>query len=137
MSQLLIFTDGGARKNPGPAALGVYIEQDGKPLAKIGKYLGEKTNNFAEYSAILTGLEWVLENKNKLKVDKIEFYTDSLLAYSQITGLYKVKNAKIRDFIFKIRKIEQELKLPIFYHHVPREKNKIADFLVNQTLDNR
>lgn len=136
MPQLLIFTDGGARGNPGPAALGVYIEVDGKPVAKIGKCLGVATNNFAEYSAISEAFDWLIKNKESYKIEKVDFYTDSLLAYSQITGLYKVKDAKIREFIFKIRQAEQELKISIFYHHIPREKNKIADFIVNQALDN-
>lgn len=135
MSSVLVFTDGGARGNPGPGALGVYIEQDGKILSKIGKYLGKTTNNVAEYSAIIEGLTWLIKNKENLLIDKVELYTDSLLAYSQITGLFKVKNSKIREFIFRIRQLEQELKTPIFYHHIRREKNKIADFLVNNTLD--
>lgn len=137
MSDILVFTDGGSRGNPGPAALGVYIEQDSKPMVKIGTYLGATTNNVAEYSAIVEGLKWLIENKEKLQAKKIEFYTDSLLAYSQIVGLYKVKNAKIREFIFTIRKFEQELNIPIFYHHIRREKNTIADYLVNHALDNR
>lgn len=136
MAQINIFTDGGARGNPGPAALGVYIEENGKEVAKIGKYLGENTNNFAEYSAIEAGLKWVLQNKENLKIEKVEFYMDSLLAFSQITGLFKVKNDTIRNFIFKIRQIEAQLKVPIFYHHVRREKNKMADAIVNETLDN-
>lgn len=137
MSDISIFTDGGARGNPGPAALGVYIEQNGKALAKIGKYLGEQTNNFAEYSAIAEAFEWLLKNKDVYKIEKVDFFTDSLLAYSQITGVYKVKDAIIREFIFKIRQSEQELNFSIYYHHILREKNKIADFIVNETLDNR
>lgn len=137
MSHILVFTDGGARGNPGPAALGVYIEQDGKSLAKIGKYIGEATNNVAEYSAVVEGLNWLIDNKEKLQIEKIDFYTDSLLAYSQITGLYKIKNAKIREFILKIREKETSIKIPIYYHHIPRERNKIADFMVNHALDER
>lgn len=137
MPHILIYTDGGSRGNPGPAALGVYIEKDGKVVAKIGKYLGVATNNFAEYSAISEAFSWLLKNKKIYKTEKVDFHMDSQLAYSQITGLYKVKDAKIRDFIFKIRQVEQELKMPIFYHHIPREKNKIADFIVNQVLDSK
>lgn len=137
MSNVLVFTDGGARGNPGPAALGVFIEKDGKTLAKIGRYLGETTNNVAEYSAIIEALKWLVGNKKALETEKIEFYTDSLLAYSQIGGIFKVKNTNIREFILKIRTLEQELQIPILYHHIRREKNKIADFLVNHALDNR
>lgn len=138
MSKITIFTDGGARGNPGPAALGVYIEDEKHiALARIGKRLGDTTNNFAEYSAILEGLNWALENKEKYRIEAISFYMDSQLAYSQLTGLYKVKNEKIREFVFEIRTIEAELNLPVIYNHIPREKNKKADFLVNQALDNK
>jgi ribonuclease HI len=137
MSKILIYTDGGSRGNPGPAALGVYIE-DGNhtELARIGKKIGETTNNVAEYSAITEGLSWLLENKNKIKIEEVHFYMDSLLAFSQITGVYKVKNTRIRDFIFEIRQKEAELGIPIFYNHVPRERNKKADLMVNLALDN-
>lgn len=138
MSKITIFTDGGARGNPGPAALGVYIEDEKHiALARIGKRLGDATNNFAEYSAILEGLNWALENKGKYEIEAISFYMDSQLAYSQLTGLYKVKNEKIREFVFEIRKKEAELNLPVIYNHIPRAKNKKADFLVNQALDNK
>lgn len=137
MAEVFVFTDGGARGNPGPAALGVYIEKNGKTLAKIGKSLGETTNNVAEYSAILEGLSWLLEHKEKFSIEKASFFMDSQLAYSQIVGLYKVKNQKLRELIFKIRQLEAQLKISIFYHHIPREKNKIADFIVNQVLDNK
>lgn len=138
MARISIFTDGGARGNPGPAALGVYIEDEGgKELTKIGKKLGDQTNNFAEYSAIEEGLLWAIRNKVEFNITEINFYMDSQLAYSQLTGLYKVKNSAIRDFVFKIRQIEQEIGIPIFYNHVPREKNKKADLMVNLALDNR
>lgn len=137
MSKILIYTDGGSRGNPGPAALGVYIE-DGNhtELAKIGKKIGDTTNNVAEYSAITEGLAWLLANKDRVKIEEVHFYMDSQLAYSQITGLYKVKNARIRDFIFEIRQKEAELGLPVYYNHIPREKNKKADLMVNLALDN-
>jgi ribonuclease HI len=138
MSKISIFTDGGARGNPGPAALGVFIEdEDHRELARIGKTIGDATNNVAEYSAIIEGFNWVLRNKDKLNIESINFYMDSQLACSQLTGIFKVKNAKIREFVFEIRKREAELKIPIFYSHISREKNTKADFMVNQALDNR
>ena len=138
MTTISIFTDGGARGNPGPAALGVYVEDENKKeLARIGKTLGETTNNIAEYSAIAEGLNWALENKEKRKIEKIYFYMDSQLAYSQLTGIYKIKNSNIRDLVFKVRQLEQVLDIPIFYNHIPREKNKKADFMVNLALDNK
>lgn len=137
MAKISIYTDGGARGNPGPAAIGVYItDGNNKQLARIGKKIGEATNNIAEYSAILEGFAWLFENKAKLGVSEVYFYMDSQLAYSQITGIYKVKNERIRDFIFQIRQKEAELGMSVFYNHVSREKNKNADLMVNLALDN-
>ena len=137
MSKVIIFTDGGSRGNPGPAALGVFIQdEDGKELASIGKTLGDTTNNVAEYSAIVEGLKWALQNKVKFNIEKVNFYMDSQLACSQLTGLFKVKNPRIREFVFEIRLIEAQLKVPIFYTHIPREQNFKADLMVNLALDN-
>jgi len=138
MSKIAIFTDGGARGNPGPAALGVFIEDENhRELAKIGRKIGETTNNVAEYSAIVEGFNWALINKEKLAIETINFYMDSQLAYSQLTGLFKVKNPKIREFVFQIKQKEAEIKIPVYYSHVPREKNTKADLMVNLALDNR
>ena len=138
MAKILVFTDGGSRGNPGPAALGVYIQDEtGKELAKIGKKLGETTNNVAEYSAIVEGFNWLIENKKNVNIENASFYMDSKLAYSQLLGFYKVKNERIKKFITQIRKKERELGLPVYYNHILREKNKKADFMVNQALDNK
>lgn len=137
MAKIKIYTDGGSRGNPGPAAIGVYISDgNNKELAKIGKKIGEATNNVAEYSAITEGFTWVLANKGKHDISEVYFYMDSQLAYSQIVGLYKVKNERIRGFIFEIRQKEAELGVPVFYNHIFREKNKKADLMVNLALDN-
>lgn len=136
---LNIYTDGGARGNPGPAALGVYIENDkGEVLAGIGKQIGHSTNNIAEYSAILEGLDWVIERRDKMpSLSRINFYMDSNLAASQLNGLFKIKNAKLRELLFKAKEKETQIGRPIYYFHVPREQNKKADKLVNMALDNR
>lgn len=139
MNNISIFTDGGARGNPGPAAIGVYIEDlaEGK-LAEIGEKIGSATNNVAEYSAIIRGLVWLCENKVKIEKNaKINFYLDSQLAYSQLVGLYKVKNENIRKLVFIVRQKEAELGFPVNYSYIPREKNKKADLLVNLALDNK
>ncbi len=135
---LFVFTDGGARGNPGPAAIGVVIKDEEKTLTEIGKRIGENTNNFAEYSAVLEALDWILENKESLKdVTRINFYMDSELAYSQLSGIYKIKNQILKDLNFKIRERQNIIKIPIFFNHVLREKNRRADKLVNLTLDNK
>lgn len=136
---LFVFTDGGARGNPGPAAIGVAITNEkGQELASIGKRIGRATNNVAEYTAILEALNWITENKAMLGKDpRVSFFMDSELAYLQITGVYKIKNTNLRELIFKIRIKEKELGIPVSYGHVRREKNKNADKLVNLALDNK
>lgn len=138
MSKIIIFTDGGSRGNPGPSALGVYIENEkGEILAKIGKRLGTATNNVAEYKAILEGLDWLISNKNIYQIQEAEFNMDSQLAFKQLIGLYKIKNTNLRMIHFEIKQKEAELKIPVIYKHVRREKNINADLLVNLALDNK
>lgn len=136
MKTISIFTDGGARGNPGPAAIGVYIETEGKSLTQIGKRIGDATNNIAEYTAVLEALKWLLENRQKLRDSKINFFMDSQLIYSQIVGTYKIKNENLKRLLFEIKRKEAELKFPVSYSFVPRENNKKADLLVNMALDN-
>lgn len=136
MKQIYIFTDGGSRGNPGVAAIGVYIKDGDKVLAKIGKRIGETTNNVAEYSAVLAALNWILENKKTLGECEINFSMDSQLIYSQIAGVYKIKNENLRLLLFEIRKKEAEIKSKILYKYIPREQNEEADKLVNMALDN-
>lgn len=138
MNNISIFTDGGSRGNPGPAAIGVYITDDeGKKLAAIGKRIGESTNNTAEYKAVLEALSWLIENKGKIENNaKISFFLDSQLVYSQIKGIFKVKSESIRELIFTVREKQAQFGLNLEWNHIPREKNKIADELVNLALDN-
>lgn len=138
ISEIKIFTDGGSRGNPGPAGIGVYIaDGEGKDLLRVGVQIGHDTNNVAEYKAVLEALNWLLENKEKIKEDvKISFFMDSQLVRSQIIGLFKVNNANLRNLLFEVRKIEAQIKRKIFYNYIPREQNKIADSLVNAALDN-
>lgn len=133
-----IYTDGGSRGNPGPAATGTHIEdQDGKILAEIGKTIGITTNNVAEYKAIIEGLAWILENISSMEnLQRVDFLMDSNLAAMQLNGIYKIKNAGLRVLLFEARQLESQIKLPITYKHIPREQNKKADRLVNIALDN-
>ncbi len=139
LASINIFTDGGSRGNPGQAALGTYVEtDDGHELVSIGKTLGITTNNIAEYSAIVEGLNWVKDNIKKMpKLEKVNFYMDSNLAVQQLNGFYKIKNPGLRILFFEAKKLESEINLPIYYTHIPRERNKIADKLVNMALDNQ
>lgn len=137
MRELRIFTDGGARGNPGPAATGVYIESgSGEKIAEFGNYLGEATNNVAEYMAVFNAFSFLVENRNLLDTDtKIIFFMDSNLIRSQLTGVFKIKNANLKTLFYKIKEKEREIGLPVEYNFVPREKNKKADKMVNVTLD--
>lgn len=137
MEQILtIHTDGGARGNPGPAATGVVIEGfAGKERLICGNYLGETTNNVAEYSAVVLAYETVLRETNPEKT-KLKFYTDSLLVVNQLNGKFRVKNSRLEELIRKIKAFEKHF-LQVSYDHVPRERNKLADQKVNQILDQK
>ena len=133
-----IFTDGGARGNPGPAAIGVVVlDEVGNILAKKGKPIGVATNNAAEYGAVSEALHLI---KDELlfrysPIDSITFVLDSNLVVQQLNGIFKLKNANLRNHLFTIRSLEIEIHVPIYYTLVPREKNRQADNLVNKALD--
>lgn len=132
-----VYTDGGARGNPGPAAIGVFvIDEKRAVLARIGKKIGHATNNVAEYTAVIEGLTWIAGNINKLNIDRVNFFLDSQLVVSQLNGIYKIKNAVLRELLFSIREKEASIGSVISYTHIPRAKNKNADKLVNVALDN-
>lgn len=131
--ELIIYCDGGARGNPGPAAYGFVIyNSTGKKIYEEGKFIGATTNNVAEYSAIHEALKYVFANN---KVSQINFFLDSKLAVEQLSGRWKIKNENLRNFYFSIKSLEQKIGANFSYSHVPRERNKEADFLVNKALD--
>jgi ribonuclease HI len=137
LNALKIFTDGGARGNPGPSAIGVYAEdKSGKEIAGFGKTIGVATNNVAEYRGVLEALDWIIENKKDFSQDaKIHFFLDSKLVCSQIIGVFKVKNSDLRNLLFEVRDREAQISFPIYYKHIPREQNMKADAFVNKALD--
>jgi ribonuclease HI len=126
-----LFTDGGARGNPGPAAYGYVLEsEDGAVLAAHGEAIGTATNNVAEYRALLAGLDKALE----LGVDELEVVSDSELLVKQMRGEYKVKNAALRELSLQAASLARELG-SVSYTAVRREHNELADQLVNEALD--
>jgi ribonuclease HI len=126
-----LFTDGGARGNPGPAAYGYVLEaEDGTVLAAHGEKIGIATNNVAEYSALIAGLEKALE----LGLDEIEVVSDSELMVKQMTGVYRVKNEALRELSLEAGRLARRLG-DVDYTAVRREHNKLADQLVNDALD--
>ena len=142
--RLIIHTDGGARGNPGPAAVGVVIERQDESkvesqkskvlVVEFGKRIGETTNNVAEYTAVIEALKEVKSLKSKVK-SEIQFFLDSNLVVQQLNGKFKVKDAKLRELMMKVKMLEQEVGGEVSYDYVPREENRRADFLVNQALD--
>ena len=126
-----LYTDGGARGNPGPAAF-AYVDEDadGNVLAQRGERIGIATNNVAEYSALLAGLRRAKE----LGVDELEVVSDSELMVRQMTGVYKVKNEALRELSLEAGRLARRLGR-VRYTAVRREQNKLADRLVNNALD--
>ena len=138
---LSIFTDGGASGNPGPAAIGFVVKDDqGKVLIEMGKYIGKATNNVAEYSAVIEALKWIRDNlqftlsTGRQAVYNLQFFLDSKLVVNQLNGLFKIKNSNLRNLIIEVRTLEKEIGGNNFYHFIPREKNRHADFLVHSSL---
>jgi ribonuclease HI len=130
--ELTIFTDGASRNNPGEAGAGIFILRNGKPVDKIARYLGTTTNNIAEYQAAIIGLEQCV----KLGASMVKLHADSELMVKQLNGQYKVKNeglkplhARVKELIAKIGTVEVQ--------YIPREKNKEADALANQAIDEK
>ncbi len=133
--KLKIFTDGGARGNPGPAAVGVVAKDENNQIIfQFGKTIGVATNNVAEYTAVAEALKGVRERELK-PPEGIEFFADSQLVVSQLSGLFRIKNAQLRQLLILIRQLEQEVGGNISYRSIPREQNKEADSLVNKALD--
>lgn len=131
---LRMFSDGGSRGNPGPAAYGYVIYDDaGNVLEKCGNYLGETTNNQAEYQGLIAGVKWVAENHPQAK---LEITMDSLLIVNQIKGIYKVKHPAMKPLYMETKKYLSQL-AGFTISHTLRGGNKVADELVNQALDSR
>jgi ribonuclease HI len=132
-----VFTDGGSRGNPGEAASGVYITEDGQELASFGIRLGITTNNVAEYTAVIEAFNWLLTHREKISNSSgISFFMDSKLVASQLSGLFKVKHPNMQPLFLSVKQKEKQLGLRITYTHIPREENKMADRMVNAALDN-
>ncbi|MFZ2025604.1 MAG: ribonuclease HI family protein [Microgenomates group bacterium] len=128
-----IHTDGGARGNPGPAAIGVVIEKNGTLLAEFGEKIGDTTNNVAEYTAVIKALQY-LQSKGE-QAEQITFILDSLLVVNQLMGTFKIKDTKLQILAAQVKSLERILCGKVIYTAVRRELNKRADFFVNQALD--
>jgi len=131
MSKATLYTDGGARGNPGPAGIGAVLKI-GEQEFLFKKYIGETTNNQAEYQALILGLEKAKEHG----VAELSCFLDSELVVKQLNREYKVKDKDLAVQFMKIWNILPEFK-KVTFTHVRREQNKTADRLVNEVLDER
>ena len=129
--KLIVYSDGGARGNPGPAAIGVVVKtENGKNLAAYGEYLGEQTNNYAEYMGLISGLKKAKE----LGATEVECILDSELVTKQMQRKYKVREPTLQKLFIRAYNASAVFK-KVIYKHTPRAGNKEADELVNETLD--
>ena len=137
MTKLLIFTDGGSRGNPGPAAGGVVIKNNqNKIILKTSKYLGETTNNVAEYEALILALQKAkgIFKAQKIKNKNLECYLDSELVVKQLNHKYKIKDEGMQKLFIIVWNLTLDFD-SVKFTHIPREKNKLADEMVNRELD--
>jgi len=136
MKKIIIYTDGGSRNNPGIAGAGVYItDEKGNELKKSKKYLGIRTNNWAEYEALIVGLEVAKKLLGeKAKNTEVEIKMDSELIVKQLNGQYRVKEPSLFEQFVKVNNLK--INFPnISFNHIPRAQNKEADKLANEAMD--
>ncbi len=137
MRKIIIYTDGGSRGNPGPAALGVvFCNEQGQEMKKYSQYIGQATNNEAEYQALIFAFEKFKQifGKKLTRNSEIELRADSELMLRQLKGEYKILEPKIQPLFLKAWNLKLDFK-KVKLRLISREKNKVADRLVNETLD--
>lgn len=131
MKKLTLYTDGASRGNPGDAGIGiVIIDEEGNIVKEISDYIGQTTNNIAEYKALITGLKEAAE----LKCEEVSVFTDSELMVKQILGEYQIKNEGIKPLYKEVFELIKEFK-KFTITHIKREHNKRADQLANEGID--
>ena len=138
-TRLTIYTDGASRGNPGLAASGIHMvdETTSETVVDLGFALGMATNNEAEYQAVLHAVAWLLAHKELLANDiHLNFRLDSMLVVSQLSGLWEINAPKLQQLAGKVREHLRQLPGTHTFDHIPREENKYADRLANDTLDN-
>jgi ribonuclease HI len=135
MKTLIIHTDGGSRGNPGPAAIGMVFLDGEELLAGESAYLGHKTNNEAEYEAFKTSVQILKSHLTEWRPEQVIWQLDSKLVVEQLNKKWKIKEARLAEFVHAIWQELATIKIPYQIQHTPREKNAAADALVNQALD--
>ena len=134
-NRLVVFSDGGARGNPGPGASSFVVFHGREELKRESKYLGKTTNNVAEYFGVLLAMKWISKNFSLSEINEVVFNLDSQLVARQLMGVYKIKQEKLKAIATRIKTLQKNLDKKIIFIHIPREKNKLADKLVNETID--
>lgn len=132
-----VYTDGGARGNPGPAGFGLVINSGSDTLFQQSQFLGIKTNNEAEYLGFIAALNWIRDNITRYPIKSIRFHSDSQLMVRQMQGVYKVKAGNIRPLYNQAQDLLSRINLPVQFNHVPRGQNQLADKLANVAMDSR
>ena len=135
-NEITIHTDGGSRGNPGPAAIGVSCDHQEQNLFEISEFIGETTNNVAEYTAVIRALQKI--QATGIKAKKVLFILDSELIVNQLLGKYKIKDTKLKELNALVQHLKSDLKslgIEFRIKHVLRQENKVADKLVNSALD--
>lgn len=135
-NRIIIHTDGGARGNPGPAAVGAVIEGVPGGKKEYGEYLGETTNNEAEYRAVILALKKLkqLLGNSESKTADVEVFMDSELIERQLNGEYKIKEKNLQSYFVEVWNLKSDFN-SVNFHHVKREENSEADKIVNRVLD--
>ncbi len=139
MKKIIAYTDGGSRGNPGPAGIGVYIiDGEEKVLREVKQTIGNATNNYAEYYAVVIALQTLKQVIGKdTKETAVELRMDSELVKKQLNGEYQIKEPGLVPLFIEIHNMRVSSFPNLTFTHVPREKNKEADRLVNEALDGK
>lgn len=136
-TRFIVYTDGGSRNNPGPAAIGVVIyDEKGETVGEYGEYIGKATNNEAEYRAAIFALKKIkaLRGKKAARETFVDVFADSELLVKQMGGAYKIEEPKIQCLFLELWNLKIDFG-KVSFSAIPRERNKEADRLVNETLE--
>lgn len=135
-SQLKIFTDGGSRGNPGISGIGLHVvDAQDQTVYDYCAFLGENTNNVAEYQGLIQAISWLKKFAQDNEVKEVSFLLDSQLVVEQVKKNWKINQEHLRDLAKKVWQLLAELSVPYSFQHVRREKNSVADMLANQAMD--
>ncbi len=137
MEKIIVYTDGGARGNPGPSGIGISIQNEhGTVLKEVSQFLGNATNNFAEYNGVMVALQTLKAMfGKKSKTTHFEIRLDSELVKKQLNAEYQIKEPGLVPFFIEIHNLRVSTFPHITFIHIPRAKNKEADRLANEAMD--